>query len=82
MKTAFGDRNLTLDDLRQHWIEAWERHEADLNSYFAGRSNFFRFDISSPDEQAALCRFLRRQGYRIKGNVLPHAGARRSSQQD
>ena len=82
MKTAFGDRTLTLDDLRQHWIEAWERHEADLNSYFAGRSNFFRFDISSPDEQAALCRFLRRQGYRIKGNVLPHAGARRSPQQD
>ena len=30
----------------------------------------------APSEQAALCRFLRRRGYRIRGKVLPHAGAR------
>ena len=78
MRRAYDDLSLTLDDLRQHWQEAWRRHDLDLKRYFAGRSNFFAFDISVPAEQAALCRFLRRRGYRIRGKVLPHAGARSS----
>jgi hypothetical protein len=78
MQRAFEDSSLTMDDLRQHWHEAWQRHDADLRSYFAGRNNFFAFDITVPQEQAALCRFLRRRGYRIRGNALPHSGARPS----
>ena len=76
MQRAFEDPSLTLDDLRQHWVEAWQRHDADLRTYFAGRNNFFEFDITVSNEQAALCRFLRRRGYRIHGNALPHSGAR------
>ena len=79
MQRAFEDSSLTMDDLRQHWHEAWQRHDADLRSYFAGKNNFFAFDITVPQEQAALCRFLRRRGYRIRGNALPHSGARPSS---
>ena len=79
MRRAFDDPSLTLEDLRQHWEEAWQRHDLDLKRYFAGRSNFFAFNISMPSEQAALCRFLRRRGYRIRGKVLPHAGARTSA---
>ena len=44
-----------------------------------GKTIFFAFDITVPQEQAALCRFLRRRGYRIRGNALPHSGARPSS---
>ena len=82
MQRAFEDSSLTLDDLRRHWVEAWMRHDADLQRYFSGRTNFFRFDITVAGDQAALCRFLRRNGYRIKGNVLPHAGARRTEAGD
>ena len=76
MQRTFEDPSLTIDDLRQHWVEAWQRHDADLRTYFAGRNNFFEFDITVSNEQAALCRFLRRRGYRIRGNALPHSGAR------
>ena len=76
MQRAFEDPSLTLDDLRQHWVEAWQRHDADLRTYSAGRNNFFEFDITVSNEQAALCCFLRRRGYRIRGNALPHSGAR------
>jgi len=41
-----------------------------------GVTTFFEFDITVSNEQAALCRFLRRRGYRIRGNALPHSGAR------
>ena len=41
MQRAFEDSSLTMDDLRQHWHEAWQRHDADLRSYFAGKNNFF-----------------------------------------
>ena len=78
MQRAFEDPSLTLDDLRQHWVEVWQRHDADLRSYFVGRNNLFEFDITVSNEQAALCRFLRRRGYRIRGNALPHSGARSS----
>jgi hypothetical protein len=57
MQRAFEDPSLTLDDLRQHWVEAWQRHDADLRTYFAGRNNFFEFDITVSNEQAALCFF-------------------------
>ena len=63
---------------RRYWVEAWMRHGANLQRYFSGRTNFFRFDITVVGDQAALCHFFRRNGYRIKGNVLPHAGARRA----
>ncbi|WP_392350112.1 sulfotransferase [Parasynechococcus sp.] len=82
MQQAFDDHSLTLDDLKRHWVDAWMRHDADLQRYFSGRTNFCRFDITVPDDQAALCRFLRRHGYRVKGNVLPHAGARRPALAD
>ena len=73
---AYDDPSLTLENLLQHWEEAWQRHDLDLKRYFAGRSNFFAFNISVPSEQADICRFLRRRGYRIRGKVLPHADAR------
>ena len=76
MRLAYDDPSLTLEDLPQHWEEAWQRHDLNLKRYFAGRSNFFAFNISVPSEQADFCRFLRRRGYRIRGKVLPHAGAR------
>ena len=82
LQSAFDDSSLTLEDLRTHWKQAWERHDRDLKRYFAGRSNFFAFDITVPAEQAALCRFLRRRGYRIRSNVLPHAGARTTDTPD
>ena len=41
-----------------------------------GVTTFFEFDFTVSNEQAALCRFLRRRGYRIRGNALPHSGAR------
>ena len=76
MRRAYDDSSLNLEDPRQHWQEAWQRYDLDLKPYFAGRSNFFVFDISVPSEQAALCRFLRGRGYRIRGKMLPHDGAR------
>ena len=82
MQRAFKDLSLTLDDLRRHLVEAWMRHDADLQRYFSGRTNFFRFDITVAGDQAELCCFLPRNGYRIKGNVLLHAGARRAEAGD
>ncbi len=41
MQRDFEDPSLTLDDLRQHWVEAWQRHDADRRTYSAGRNNFF-----------------------------------------
>ena len=42
-----------------------------------GVTTFFEFDFIVSNEQAALCCFfLRRRGYRIRGNALPHSGAR------
>ena len=76
MRQAFEDSSLTLEDLSEHWEDAWQRHEQDLKRYFARRSNFFAFNISVPSEQAALCRFLRSRGYRIRDRVLPYVGAR------
>ena len=76
MQRAFEDPSLSTDDFCEHWMEARQCQDADLRSYFVGRNNFFEFDITVSDEQAALCRFLRRRGYRIRGNALPHSGAR------
>ena len=82
MQRAFEDLSLTLDDLRRHLVEAWMRHDANLQRYFSGWTNFFRFDITVDGDQAELCRLLPRNGYRIKGNVLLHAGARRAEAGD
>ena len=65
MQRFFEDPSLTVDDLRQHRVEAWQRHDADLRTYFAGRNNFFEFDITVSNEQAALCRLFAATG-------LPH----------
>ena len=80
MQRALEDLSLTLDDLRRHLVEAWMRHDADLQRYFSGRTNFFRFDITVAGDQAELCRFLPRNGYRIKAMccfTLGHDGRRR-----
>ena len=60
LQRAFEDLGLTVYDLRQHLVEAWQRHDADLRTYFAGRNNFFEFDITVSNEYVALCCFLRR----------------------
>jgi hypothetical protein len=41
MQLAFENPSLTFDDLRQHWVEGWQRHDADRRTYSAGRNNFF-----------------------------------------
>ena len=79
MREAFNDPSLDIDDLRRHWKQAWNRHETDLERYFSGRNNYFAFDIGVPEEQAKLCSFLRRRGYCISGDALPHVGATQTS---
>ena len=76
MRRVYDHLSLKLEDFREHWEEVWRRHDLDLKRYFAGLSNFSSFNIRLPSEQAALCCFLRRRGYRIRGKVLPYAGAR------
>ena len=40
MQRAFEDSSLTMYDLYLHWHEAWQRHDADMRSYFYRRNNF------------------------------------------
>ena len=47
MQRTFEDSSFAVDDLRLHWHEAWQRHDADLRSYFARRNNFFRSTLRS-----------------------------------
>ena len=47
MQRAFEDSSLKMDDLRLHWYEAWQRHYADLRSYFVRRNNFLHSTFCS-----------------------------------
>ena len=78
MRLELGNPDFKLDDLRANWVEAWHQHEHDLKTYFRHKNNFFKFDITSSVDQASLCALLRKLGYRIKGNSLPHVGARKA----
>ena len=80
MRESFENPSLTLDSLRDHWKKAWKRHETDVRRYFAGRKNFFEFDITNSDQQAQLCQFLRDTGFQIEDDCLPHRGVTKTQQ--
>jgi len=70
LKRYMAYYNETRSEIIQRWSSDWDRHLAEVRSYFKGNDKFFEFDIER-DDASKLSNFLIGHGFDIKHHTFP-----------